>query len=160
MGENHQEQPILRSINNDQRSFVKFINRTQRNVVLYWIDYQGQAISYGMLSPGDCLDINTFVTHPWIFVDNETTDRFMVNEKDVFFPEPWLRRNELPERCERTDVYITLPVYTLREMSLKAIKRCLKHDRHAFQLDIPRSLQYELAAMLPRTVDYDNYDRS
>ncbi|KAK9293947.1 hypothetical protein QLX08_011273 [Tetragonisca angustula] len=82
--------------------------------------------------------------------------RYTVNQRDVFFPEPWfaryqgLRQSELPHRRERTNVYITLPVYTLRELSLRAIKRRLTHARQAFQLDIPRSLQYELATMLPR----------
>lgn len=74
-GSRERQQPLLRSINNVHRSFVKFVNRTLHNVVLYWIDYQGQAVSYGALSPGDCLDIDTFVTHPWIFVDQETRDR-------------------------------------------------------------------------------------
>ncbi|XP_003704089.1 von Hippel-Lindau disease tumor suppressor [Megachile rotundata] len=167
MGENHQQQeqqPVLRSINNEHRSFVKFINKTLHSVVLYWIDYQGQAVSYGVLAPGDCLDIDTFVTHPWIFVDAETRDRYTVNQRDVFFPEAWfvryrgLRQSELPQRRERTNVYITLPVYTLRELSLRAIKRRLTYDRQAFQLDIPRSLQHELATMLPRNDDSNDQD--
>uniref|UniRef100_UPI00383BD0EA von Hippel-Lindau n=1 Tax=Apis mellifera TaxID=7460 RepID=UPI00383BD0EA len=164
-GSRERQQPLLRSINNVHRSFVKFVNRTLHNVVLYWIDYQGQAVSYGALSPGDCLDIDTFVTHPWIFVDQETRDRYTVNQKDVFFPEPWfaryrdLQRSELPQRHERTSVYITLPVYTLRELSLRAIKRRLTHDRQAFQLDIPRSLQYELATMLPRNEDEEEQEQ-
>lgn len=77
MGESHQQQqPLLRSINNEHKSFVKFINKTLHNVILYWIDYQGQAVSYGVLSPGDCRLIDTFDTHPWIFVDQETRDRW------------------------------------------------------------------------------------
>lgn len=76
MGESQeQQQPLLRSINNEYVSLVRFINKTMRNVVLYWIDYQGRAISYGVLPPGGYLDIDTFVTHPWIFVDQETRDR-------------------------------------------------------------------------------------
>lgn len=71
MDEN-QDQLMLRSINNQHRSFVKFINQTFRQVRLYWIDYQGNAVSYGSLPPGGYLDINTFATHPWIFVDWET----------------------------------------------------------------------------------------
>ncbi|XP_054001771.1 von Hippel-Lindau tumor suppressor homolog [Hylaeus anthracinus] len=153
MGENQQQQQqqqqqqpqFLRSINNDQRTFVKFINTTQRHVGLYWIDYQGQAVSYGVLTPDEHKDINTFVTHPWIFVDNETNDRYTVNQRDVFFPQPWQR--------ERLYVYITLPLYTLREMSLRTIKRRLSYDLQAFHLDIPRSLQFELAAMLPKKED-------
>ena len=153
MGENHEQQP-LHSINNDHRSFVKFINSTQRNVTLYWIDYQGQAISYGIMTPGDTKDMNTFVTHPWIFVDNETRDRYVVNQMDVFFPEPWfakypdLGERELPRRSERTRVHITLRIYTLRELALRATRSLLTHHRQAYQLDIPRSLQNELAEML------------
>ena len=76
MGESQQQhEPLLRSINNVYVSLVRFINKTMRNVVLYWIDYQGRAVSYGVLSPDDCLDIDTFVTHPWIFVDQETKER-------------------------------------------------------------------------------------
>ncbi|XP_076618853.1 von Hippel-Lindau disease tumor suppressor-like [Colletes latitarsis] len=160
MGENHQQQqqrqqeeqdqgqpPRLRSINNYQISFVKFINKTTRNVALYWINYRGRAIKYGVLLPGDCLDINTFVTHPWIFVDDETNDRYTVNQRNVFFPEPWVRRREDSGR-PRTNVYITLPLYTLREMSLRIIGRCITRIEQVFQLDIPRSLQYELKEML------------
>lgn len=82
-----------------------------------------------------------------------------MNRKDVFFPEPWFKyrdvnnrpsneTNRLPPRVQRTNVYITLPVCTLQELSLRAIRKCLKYDRQAFLLDIPRSLQYELAMML------------
>lgn len=163
MGEKHEQQP-LQSINNDHRSFVKFINSTQRNVTLYWIDYQGQAISYGIMTPGDTKDINTFVTHPWIFVDDETRDRYVVNQKDVFFPEPWfvkypeLRQSEMPQRSERTRVHITLRIYTLRELTLRATRSLLTHHRQAYQLDIPRSLQNELAVMLRAEEDANGDD--
>lgn len=76
---------------------------------------------------------------------------------DVFFPEPWYARyrgrsrNELPQRIERTYVYITLPMYTLRELSLRSIRKCLTSDWQAFFLEIPRNLQYELAMTLPKS---------
>lgn len=72
--------------------------------------------------------------------------RYTVNQKVVFFPElcPLL-----PERCERTRVHITLPMYTLCELALKVIRGRLTYNWQAFLLDIPRSLQYELAMMLP-----------
>ncbi|XP_015590007.1 von Hippel-Lindau tumor suppressor homolog [Cephus cinctus] len=151
--------PALRSLNNIQISFIRFINTTKRNVGVYWIDYQGQAIRYKVLSYRDHLDVNTFVTHPWIFVDEETRDRFKVNCSEVFFPEAWttkyqgMRRQDLPSRIDRTYVYITLPLYTLRDLSMRAIKKHLRYDHHAFLLDIPRSLQYELASMPPRKND-------
>ncbi|EFN87748.1 von Hippel-Lindau tumor suppressor homolog isoform X1 [Harpegnathos saltator] len=159
------QESLLRSISNQHRSFVKFINQTFRPVRLYWIDYQGNAVNYGDLSPGDYIDINTFATHPWIFVDKETGCRYRVNRKQVFFPEPWFKYHDvnnrlsndgLPLRVQRTNVYITLAVCTLRELSLRAIKKCLRYDRQAFLLDIPRSLQYELAMML-RSTDEAEY---
>lgn len=121
-------------------SFVRFLNCTQRFVNIYWIDYQGHAVSYGVLVPSEGIDMDTFVTHPWIFVDVNTLDRYVVNQKDVFFPEP-------PRTNVRVKIYITLPVYSLRELSLRVIRECLKHASHAFQLEIPSTLQHELAHM-------------
>ncbi|XP_012276279.1 von Hippel-Lindau disease tumor suppressor [Orussus abietinus] len=157
--EPNQELPFLRSISNVHSSFVRFVNTTRRSVGVYWIDYQGHAVQYGILSYRDYLDVNTFVTHPWIFVDEETQDRFRVNCSDVFFPEAWfprdvaIRPDDLPPRVERTCVYITLPIYSLRELCLRVVKRKLRSDWHAFLLDIPRSLQYELASMFPKKTD-------
>lgn len=45
------------------------------------MDYQGQAVSYGDLSPGDYKEINTFQTHPWIFVNKETGVRYVHNNR-------------------------------------------------------------------------------
>ncbi|XP_015115669.1 von Hippel-Lindau tumor suppressor homolog [Diachasma alloeum] len=159
MGTNDAPQ-ILRSINNRHSSFVRFINTTTHDVEVLWIDYEGLAVRYGILNPGDRLDINTFATHPWIFVEEDTRDRFVVDGKDVFLPQPWfaryldMPRHELPQMIERTQVNITLPIYTLRDLSLRVIKRRLRHDYHAFLLEIPQSLQYELASMLPRKGDF------
>lgn len=77
MDENQQQGPIFRSLNSQHESFVKFINTTPHTITLYWMDYQGQAISYGDLSPGDYREINTFHTHPWIFVNKETGVRYV-----------------------------------------------------------------------------------
>ena len=66
---------MLRSIHNRHSSFVKFINKTRFNVGVYWIDYQGNPVHYHVLGPEEEFDINTFVTHPWIFVEESTQDR-------------------------------------------------------------------------------------
>jgi len=83
-------------------------------------------------------------------------NRYLVDQHDVFFPVPWfekyrgMRQSELPRRIERTNVYIVLPMFTLKELSLKAVKKCLLNDSKAFNLDIPKSLQYEVFQTLPR----------
>ncbi|CAD6232225.1 GSCOCG00001808001-RA-CDS [Cotesia congregata] len=175
MGTNEPE--ILRSIEDRHKAFVRFINTTPYPIDVLWINYHGQAVRYSILQPLGTLDINTFATHPWIFVEHETRDsvlnyyyfslicilffyfiffRFIAEGKDVFFPQPWftrylgMSRDQLPEHISRVEVHITLPIYSLRDISLRAIKRLLRHDLHAFSLDIPKSLQCELASMLPR----------
>lgn len=148
-----EDQQFLRSINNVHSSFVRFINTTSRNVGVYWIDYNGQAVQYKVVPHRDYLDVNTFETHPWIFIDEETRDRFRVNARDVFYPRRSMRREDVPARIVRTFVRITLPMYTLRDLALRAIKKLLRFDHHAFLLEIPRSLQIELAAMSPRKHD-------
>ncbi|KAG5305754.1 VHL disease, partial [Acromyrmex insinuator] len=161
MDENQQRGPVFRSLNSQHESFVRFINTTPHTITLYWMDYQGQAIDYGDLSSGDYREINTFYTHPWIFVNKETGDRakrnrYLVGQRDVFFPAPWflqyrgVTQDKLPQRIERTNVYIVLPMFTLQQLSLRVIKNCLTYDSQAFHLDIPRSLQLELVTMLPK----------
>ncbi|XP_057338199.1 von Hippel-Lindau tumor suppressor homolog [Microplitis mediator] len=154
MGTN--EPQVLRSIEDRHKAFVRFVNTTQYPIEVLWINYNGQAVRYSILQASGTLDINTFATHPWIFVEYETKDRFIAEGKDVFFPQPWftrylgMSRDQLPEHIPRVEVRITLPIYSLRDISLRAIKRLLRHDLHAFSLDIPKSLQRELASMLPR----------
>lgn len=71
-----QELPELRSLHNRQSAFVKFVNVTDHSVGLYWIDYQGKEVGYKVLGCNEYIDINTFVTHPWIFVAEDTKDRY------------------------------------------------------------------------------------
>lgn len=73
--EMNRDLPTLRSIHNRHSSFVTFINTTRSRVGVYWIDYEGQKVLYRLLSHREHLDVNTFVTHPWIFVDEETKAR-------------------------------------------------------------------------------------
>ncbi|CAB0033212.1 unnamed protein product [Trichogramma brassicae] len=76
--------PALRSIHNHHSSFVRFVNRSSFSVSIYWIDYQGELVRYRTLPSRDHIDINTFVTHPWIFVNEQTQDR-SVPTRSIFF---------------------------------------------------------------------------
>lgn len=143
----------LRSRNNAKKSYVKFCNGTSRNVVLYWIDYEGQAVSFGTLPSGVCVDIDTYVTHPWIFVDEETGDRLMVEQKDVYFPEP-------PEnyfvggvtKPGRSVVSIMTRIPTLQEMASKVIMRHLQNEDQVCKLEIPVVLMCELKLKMKFTM--------
>ncbi|XP_043272916.1 von Hippel-Lindau disease tumor suppressor [Venturia canescens] len=147
-----EEASIIRSINTDHPSWVLFFNTTKHRIEILWINYEGQAVSYGILGPQESLSMKTFATHPWIFVKKETMERFMVAGKDVFYPKAWKpspgygpTRQIMP-----FVVCIALPMYTLREIAMRAIKSLLQDDNDAYLLDIPKNLQHELANLTPR----------
>jgi hypothetical protein len=63
----------LRSLNSAQATQITFINETSEIVALYWLNFHGRRVSYGVMSPGQSLPMNTFATHPWILTDGGGT---------------------------------------------------------------------------------------
>ena len=95
----------LRSLQDDLVTWVRFINRTRRNVDVFWLDYVGTRVKYSTLQPGDAYDIQTFVTHPWIFLDAETACPLRAEGKEVFHPRP-----EDPDALGPSEnIYIDIP---------------------------------------------------
>lgn len=147
---------LLKSLNYMTRSFVRFHNNTRRQVDVVWINYEGQHVKYKTLSPGGFVDVNTYVTHPWLFIDSETKDRLVVKSEEVFMPEPWFNRylgvprHELNQhqQIDRTNVYITIPLFSLRQRALQVIRNRLRCPEHAYNLELPTHLQQELATLV------------
>ncbi|XP_071517189.1 uncharacterized protein [Panulirus ornatus] len=100
-----QQQQVIRSLRSRQRSYVRFVNRTQRTVDVIWLDYNGVRQKYKTLIPGEAFKVNTFVTHPWIFRDAETTATLLVNSEEVFYPKVE------EKQCEVSDVENTVMVH-------------------------------------------------
>lgn len=141
----------LRSKQSVNSAFLRFINNSQRKVDIVWIDYKGQHVKYKTLLPGTFVDANTFETHPWLFIDADTRDRLVVKDEEVFLPVPWFKSlvgQHHPTYPERTKVYITIPVFTLRQRALQIIRDLLGHPEDAFKLELPVSLQKQLAKMV------------
>ncbi|KAK7868785.1 hypothetical protein R5R35_003630 [Gryllus longicercus] len=144
-----------RSINHSTRSFLRFFNNTERKVDVIWLNYEGQNVKFKTLSPGGFVDVNTYVTHPWIFIDSETKDRLVVKSGQVFLPEPWytrylgLPRNQLQQtQIQRTHVFITIPLFSLRQRALQIVRNNLVNPEDAYKLEIPKELQNELAKLI------------
>lgn len=93
-----------RSLQSELIAYVKFINRTQQIVDLFWLDYTGTRVKYGTLQPGGQYAVDTFVTHPWIFRDAETGYPLRADGQEVFYPQPW--NPEHSSRCE--EIFISL----------------------------------------------------
>lgn len=139
MAEDRDVELEVRSKHSMCRSFVRFINNTDRKVDVIWINFEGQHVKYKTLPPSSFFNADTFATHPWVFIDSETQDRLVVNCAEVFIAEP---------RQGRTHVYITIPLYTLRERALQVVRNALSQPEDAFKLELPITLQRELATML------------
>lgn len=50
-------------------TFVTFVNRTQGDVVLYWLDAEGERRRYARLTPGARHEQHTFGGHVWLATD-------------------------------------------------------------------------------------------
>ena len=77
-----EENPPVRpykSLHSFVESPVRFINRTGREVHVIWINYEGKEVLKTTLLTNKKLDLNTFMTHPWIAVDAKTNERMLLN---------------------------------------------------------------------------------
>ena len=103
----------LRSVHGMVESPVRFVNLTGRQVDVMWINYQGEEVLQANLKTNSRLDLNTFVTHPWIAVDSNTNERMLLNFRETYFPgQPEIRRMDFQRRkayAVRAQVNITLP---------------------------------------------------
>lgn len=53
----------------DVPASVTFVNSTAKRVAYYWLDYEGKAVFYSWIGPDNSDEMNSFVGHPWCFVD-------------------------------------------------------------------------------------------
>ncbi|MEO0729655.1 MAG: hypothetical protein AAFY64_04650 [Pseudomonadota bacterium] len=60
---------------------IRFHNRTRSERTAMWLDYQGRPKEYKRLRPGESYTQQTFIGHPWMFVDGPG------NCKEIFVPE-------------------------------------------------------------------------
>ena len=59
----------IRSKADQPRATVLFVNKTDKPVEKFWLDFEGKRKSYGPIGPGETDDVETFVTHAWLVQD-------------------------------------------------------------------------------------------
>lgn len=58
----------VRSIDSGTPVRVYVKNGTSSPVERFWIDYRGNAVSYGTIAPGQRIVQDTYATHPWLYM--------------------------------------------------------------------------------------------
>ena len=53
----------------DEKYVVRFLNSRDESIDMYWIDYEGEEVLKGSISPKGTWSQNTYVTHPWVARD-------------------------------------------------------------------------------------------
>ncbi|XP_063221557.1 von Hippel-Lindau disease tumor suppressor-like [Bacillus rossius redtenbacheri] len=136
----------LRSKVSAQPCYLRFFNSTEHSVFLLWADYKGRLLVYRVLPPSSHCDVNTYATHPWLFLRFPTFDPMVVDREEVYFvPEPCGRQSTA---SDRTEVFITNPLLSLRRLALRSVRNALSSARGVALLELPRGLQRELAQLL------------
>lgn len=143
MDENH-----IKSTESLHRAFISFSNCTNRNINIYWMNYNAVPIHYTKLRPLDSTIVNTYQTHPWIFCDEITGERLQVNSNNVFWPQPWYLRNiDLNSMTIKREVIeIHFPLRTLKMNALWKVFSSIKSESDIKSLELPHSLENDLLA--------------
>ena len=111
MEENTPPSTSPRSLHSRIGTPVRFINRSRSRVKVLWLNYQGEQVLYSTLEPSNGrYDVNTYVTHPWIALEEPTNAVMLLNFRKIYFPvAPGVRRieNENRDTYVRSEVFIT-----------------------------------------------------
>ncbi|EAT47771.1 AAEL001105-PB [Aedes aegypti] len=118
--------PNLKSEHAEIRSFVLFKNYTERTVDIYWVP------------------VNTYVTHPWVFIDRLTGERMLVNGKPVYYPEPWYTNIDANGKLNRIEVRIHYPLRSLKGICTWKVFSLMQQKHNFLELDIPKTLVADL----------------
>lgn len=104
--------------------------------------------------------INTFQTHPWIFMDKFTGERMVVENEEVYWPKPWYLKIEMDPRqrmIRRTPVRIQFPLRTLKTNAMWTVVRHLQSGDVIKDLRIPVSLRREVETLFKRHKRYCDF---
>ncbi|KAL7637040.1 UNVERIFIED_CONTAM: hypothetical protein RMT77_012798 [Armadillidium vulgare] len=143
------QQPLIPGVHahhDTLSSFVNFKNCTNSSADIIWLNYEGIPVPYGTLPPSGNLKLRTYESHPWVFRDSVTLEKFQVNREDVFMPIPFVRecsnhRVVGPVSPRFITQSIHYPLYNLKERASQVVLKCLSDPLKAYELDIPVTLK-------------------
>ena len=152
----------LHSLEGNEYSNVAFVNHSDHAVAMYWFNYQGIRVHYGDISPRDVAFMETFVSHPWQFVDRNSNLSMMVNDsvggeilqarryedsEDFFFP----RASPDGPVHARFQILIHPRHQSLKTLAMVAVKREIEKERLRLEAEfVPETLIREVTSFAPK----------
>jgi len=76
----------LVSSDSDVSVYMTFINTCSSDVDLFWWDFKGNPVSYGVIPNGDSFELTTYETHPWTILGEGCVFEFETGLEDVYYP--------------------------------------------------------------------------
>uniref|UniRef100_A0A1B6E6K1 von Hippel-Lindau disease tumour suppressor beta domain-containing protein n=1 Tax=Clastoptera arizonana TaxID=38151 RepID=A0A1B6E6K1_9HEMI len=140
----------LMSCESTEKVLLRFWNLSNKTVSVIWLNFKGLYITYKILKPLEFFDANSFVDHPWIFMDIHTGDRLVGNKQCVYYPEPWpeikrkLPREHMNLTIGRILVSIIWPLYSLRDLCLRAVRDSTEKEETILNLQVPLTVKNDL----------------
>ncbi|XP_055045611.2 von Hippel-Lindau-like protein [Misgurnus anguillicaudatus] len=131
----------LKSLNSNDPTYITFMNNCREKAEGWWLDFSGIPVSYGAIKPGQALQMNTYLTHPWVFRASDGA-KLLVNLSEVYFPTP--AEYEEHGNPLYKPVYITAPVYSLQEYCIRLIQKTVRKE-DVYKLEIPEYLRQEIS---------------
>lgn len=74
---------IMTDQSNKSKCLVRFHNCTNRNVLIYWLDFSGNPVKYPTLKQRQSILIDTYVSHMWFFKAESDDERSAQEHKKV-----------------------------------------------------------------------------
>ncbi|WKY11504.1 hypothetical protein Q1695_003233 [Nippostrongylus brasiliensis] len=132
--------------------YVRFVNFTDVDVDVIWINEEGRGIRYGQLKKSQYLDISTYEGHPWIFRESGVGDVLIgqPGRIPVYFP-----KRENINVVSRVCVLITFPLMTLRDWAVRAVANFVEIAPYALlTLPLPTSQIKVVQSLLVHRLQY------
>lgn len=71
----------IKSISSDYKTTINFINKSNEEIKIFWIDFNGNRKFYKNLKPYEKYKEITYLTHVWLTTDKDN------NAKEIYFPD-------------------------------------------------------------------------
>jgi len=152
-----------RSHDSNFRIKIQFVNSTRKTVSIRWLDFDGAEVTYSNLQPGARYNVNSFLTHPWVFYDQQTSEKLSVllcrqrvskfeasRTIKIYMQRRMIQFNHI-RAISRGEAPLTVfivqpyfPIRSLRHICMKTIRKHLQHVDKINSLEIPENLKSEL----------------